>query len=182
MHPAVAKASLVGNIAGDNGWKANLKSETVDSQRVTTLVGTRNDESFMMQWHGAKLFAAEYLIFDRVEKITHSKEMIEKLSGWPDLIKLYKWFPNMNRPLLTEKYRKLPFSLDDPNEEIIAKLLGNKIFWYGHETAKLHVDVVLPKQKDKSRIQDIGHRKLFHFIGAQAGFRSVMLDTLIKVG
>ena len=67
----------------------------------------------------------------------------------------------------------------------MERLIGHQLFWYGHTESKLHCDVVLPPTKKNSlqyNIKDIGHRKLFNFIGAQAGFRSVLLDTLIKVG
>jgi hypothetical protein len=188
MHPALAKAKFIGKIAHQHNWKGNISSEVVDGQRITSVAGNRDDEAFSMQWTGEKLTEATYSIGVNEDihaiKITHSKKMIEYLTGWPDIFDLFKWFPNANRPLLVEKYRKLPFSMDDDNEEIISKLLGCKIFWYGHQSTKYHTDVVLPTMGNKTyktRIVDIGHRKLFHFIGAQAGFRSVLLDTLLKV-
>ena len=91
----------------------------------------------------------------------------------------------MNKPTLVETYRNLPFSMDEPNDHIMQSLYGHSLYWYSHESRKLHVDIVLPPRTANSkqyRIVDIGHRKLFHFIGAQAGFRSVLLDTVIKVG
>ena len=179
---AVKKASHVGSIAAQNGWKGKLDSEVVDGQRITSLTGRRNDESFYAYWEDEKLSRAGYFIFSRETRLTCAKQLIEKIEGWPDLIKLYKWFPDANRPNLTQTYRKLPFDLDDDDEEIISKLLGRKLFWYGHESTKIHTDVVLKSKSKKIRIQNVGHRKLFHFIGAQAGFRSVLLDTLIKVG
>lgn len=187
MHPAIAKARFIGKIAHQYDWKGAMESEVQEGDtRVTTITGQRNDEYFQMQWTNEKLSHAIYFIHLGEEKheikITHAKQMIEKLAGWPDIFDLFKWFPNANRPLLVEKYRRLPFNHDDDNDEIISKLLGCKLFWYGHETTKYHTDVVLPKRSNKVRIQDIGHRKLFHFIGAQAGFRSVLLDTLLKVG
>jgi hypothetical protein len=185
MHPAIAKAQHIGRIAKENDWAGNLVSEVQKGTRITTITGQRNDEYFEMQWANQKLsYAVYFMSFDNERhevKITHSKQMIARLTGWPDVIKLYDWFPKANRPLLTETYRKLPFSFDDPNETIIEKLRGTKIFWYGHESTKIHEDVVLPKKSAKTRIQDIGHRKLFHFIGAQAGYRAVLLDSLIKV-
>lgn len=181
MHPAVAKARFVGKVAHEHNWKGKLASETINSERHTMLSAMRNDERLEMEWRNEKLCRAEYFIFDRKIKLTCSKQAIDKVTGWPDILKLFEWFPNMNRPNLVQTYRNLPFSVEDDNEEIISKLLGCKIFWYGHETSKYHTDVVLPKKSAKVRIQDVGHRKMFHFIGAQAGFRSVLLDTVLKV-
>lgn len=190
MHPALVKAKFIGKIAAQHDWKGNMASDISSGDiRVTTITGQRNDEYFQMQWTGEKLSHATYFIAIDGQrhdvKITHSKKMIEYLTGWPDIIKMYQWFPEVNRPWLTERYRKLPFSMDDPNEKIIECLVGQKISWYGHQSVKIHEDVVLPKKSKTLKtlhIVDIGHRKLFHFMGAQAGFRSVLLDTLLKVG
>jgi hypothetical protein len=94
-------------------------------------------------------------------------------------------FPSMNRPKLVETYRKLPFEHSEPNDVIMPKLLGQQLTWYSHEHNKITTDLVLYPKGAKSkqyRIADVGHRKIFHFIGSQAGFRSVLLDTVIKVG
>lgn len=189
MHAAVIKARFIGRVAHQYDWKGNYSSDVIEGQRITTITGQRNDEYFQMQWNDEKLAHAIYFIHVGSEKheikITTAKKMMEKLSDWPDILDIFKWFPKANRPLLVQKYRRLPFDLEeDSNEEIISKLLGCKIFWYGHQTAKYHTDVVLPTMGNKTyktRIVDIGHRKLFHFLGAQAGFRSVLLDTLLKV-
>ena len=187
MYPAVVKAQHIGRVAKEHNWKGSLSSNVVEGQRITVISAARNDEYFQMKWIGGKLSHASYFIRVDEDKheitITHSKAMLEKIAGWPDIFDLFKWFPKANRPLLVEKYRRLPFNLeDDSNEEIISKLLGCKLFWYGHESTKYHTDVVLPKKSNKVRIQDVGHRKLFHFVGAQAGFRSILLDSLLKVG
>ena len=186
MHPAVAKANKIAKIAVENGWKGHLDSDVLENGlRTTELTAHRNDEQILVYWINEKLDHAVYSIFGKTTNLTCSKQVIDKVKGWPALADLFNRFPKANRPNLVRTYRKLPFDLDGPDDEIITKLLGAKLFWYGHETAKIHADVVLPPTKAKSkhyRIVNVGHRKLFHFIGAQAGFRSVILDTLLKVG
>lgn len=178
---STAKAKLLAMTAVENGWKGNIKK----SSDTVTLVAERNHEKVVVRWVDGKLNRAQYSIFDRKWKLTCQKQVTEKLCGWPDLSNLFKWFPKMNRPTLVEIYRDLPFEFDDPNEEIMAKLIGRKLFWYCRESAKMRCDVVLPPTKSSSknyRVVNVGHRKMFHFVGAQIGFRSVLLDTIIKVG
>lgn len=187
MSPPVVKALQIGRIAKENGWHGSVDSEVIDRQRVTVLRATRNDEEILLCYAGNTLDSnkSKYSLFDWTVKISCPSEALEKIESWPDLLKLFKRFPNMNRPNLVRTYRRLPFTHDEPNDVIMSKLIGHQLFWYSHEAAKLYCDVVLPPRKTKTdnfRIVDIGHRKLFHFIGVAAGFRSVLLDTLIKVG
>jgi hypothetical protein len=185
MSPPVVKAMKLGRIAKENGWHGSIESEVVGTERITLLEATRNDELMRVNYVDNTMVGADYSIFDYQLKLHTACLVEDKLRDWPDLLKLFKLFPHMNRPTLVERYRRLPFSPEDSNDEIMSKLVGHKLFWYSHEHAALRCDVVLPPRGAKAssyRIQDVGHRKMFHFIGVQAGFRSVLLDTLIKVG
>ena len=66
---------------------------------------------------------------------------------------------------------------------VIATMMGRKVFWYSSLSNKIHCDVVLEKSKKNKNfaIRDINHRKLFNFVGVQ-GYRSILLDTVLKVG
>lgn len=182
---AVVKAAKLAAAAKHNDWHGSFDSEVIEGERITTLEVTRNDEYILVCYTGNTMNHGEYRLFNKVWNLHCASVALDKLQDWPDLIKMFKWFPQYNRPTLVDVYRKLPFDLDDPNDEIITKLIGLKLFWYSHTSSKLHTDVVMqPRRSDTKnfRIADVGHRKLFHFIGAQCGFRSVILDTLIKVG
>ncbi len=185
MHPAVVKAKRIARISIDNDWKGHLSSGIAkNGVRTTELTAKRNDEQILVFWVNEKFDHAIYSIMGKVTNLTCSKQVISKIEDWPDLIDLFNKFPNANRPNLVSVYRKLPFDINGDNAEIIPKLIGTRMYWYGHESTKIHTDIVLPPTKAKSkqcRIVDVGHRKLFHFIGAQAGFRSIILDTLLKV-
>lgn len=181
------KVKILTETAKQHGWTGNLQSEVIDGVRYTVLTMARNDESVALQYHDNTYYKGDYYLFDKHWHVHCASLVLERLAGWPDLLKLFKWFPNMNRPNLVGVYRQLPFNFEEPNEDIIAKLIGRQLFWYSHEAAKLHVDVVLVPRNATSknfRIVDVaeGSRKLFHFMGASVGFRSVLLDTVIKVG
>ena len=181
----VIKASKLAKAAKANDWHGSFTSEEIDGHRITRLEVTRNDEYVLVMYRDNAMVQAVYRILNEEQRLHCASVVLERLQGWPDLLKLFKTFPKANRPLLVEKYRQLPFSFDEPNDQIMAKLLGRKLFWYYHENSKMVCDVVLmPRKSDTKnfRIVDVGHRKMFHFIGAQAGFRSVLLDTLLKVG
>jgi hypothetical protein len=186
MHPALVKVRHIAGIAADNGWKGKIDSEVIDGQRITTLAAMRNDESISMQYKNNEMTDADYYIFDKLMSLQSASQVIEKIQGWPDILKLFKWFPNSNRPLLVEKYRRLPFDweTDDPNA-IMDTMMGRKLFWYSHLSNKIHTDIVLEKQPNKQsnkfEIRPVGHRKMFNFVGV-LGFRSVLLDTILKVG
>lgn len=182
---AVLKAAKLASAAKRNDWHGTFNSEEIDGVRVTVLDVHRNGESLRVDYLGNQMRPGKYDLHGRTWTVHSASDALAKLEDWPDLIKMFKWFPNMNRPTLVETYRRLPFSMEDSNEDIIAKLIGTKLFWYCHISQKINVDVVMqPRRSDGKnfRIADVGHRKLFHFIGAQCGFRSVLLDTLIKVG
>lgn len=185
MPDGMIKALELAKAAKRHGWHGQFDSEIVDGVRITVLKAARNGESLRATYQGDSYSSGEYQIYTRKWNLHCASVALEKLEGWPDLIKMFKWFPMLNRPLLVDMYRKLPFSLTDPNEEIIPKLLGQKIFWYNSQGATIETDIVLhPRSSDGKnfRIADVGHRKLFHFIGAAIGFRSAFLDMLIKVG
>jgi len=182
---AVVKAAKLARAAKANGWHGTFNSEEIEGERLTTLEVTRNDEYVVVCYTGNSMVRGEYKLFERTWNLHCASVALERLESWPDLIKMFKWFPNKNKPSLVESYRRLPFSFEEENSAIMAKLMGHSLFWYSHEFRRLQTDVVIVPKKATTknyRIVDVGHRKLFHFIGAQAGFRSVLLDTLIKVG
>lgn len=182
MHPAVVKANQFGGLANKYGWKGHLTSEVIDRRRVTTLIMTRGeDEIFQSQWVNKNLSSARYSIFGRNFPIANKVELIRYLSG-PDLMWLFREFPDMNRPLLVEQFRRLPFGENDDDSTIINSLLGKRIWWYNRELSKIETDVVKPKADKRFRIAPVGHRKLFHCTCVETNFRSILLDQLIQVG
>ena len=186
MGKAVVKVMKLATVAKKNGWHGTIESEEKDGERLTTLLASRNDEKMSVLYRDNTMVKARYSIFSVSYSLHCASLVIERLEGWPDLLKLFKQFPTMNRPTLVERYRRLPFSFEDPPEEIMEKMVGRPIVWYSRINNRIDTDFVLPPKKngksENFRIADIGHRKMFHFIGSQIGFRSVLLDTLIKVG
>lgn len=167
-------------IAIDNGW-SGLRNFEGDGHVIIALV--RNDESLGIEWLHNDFHVAHYYIFDRMLAFTTLKDVGDVVRGWPDLIELFKWFPNANKPFLTTKYRRLPFALDADNEEILAKIVERPVFWWDAGASKIRVDVVMkPKGAKTNRIVDMGHRKLLHFNGARDGFKSLLVDAILKVG
>lgn len=182
MHPAVMKAKRIARIAVENGWQGNIQHD----KGATLLTAERNDESIIVGWQDNVMINAAHYILGKETQLHCAKQVLEYVEGWPDVLKLFRWFPNMNRPTLVEKYRRLPFDWEnDDDDTIISNLIGRQIFWYSHISMKMYCDVVLEpkgKKSNKFEIKHVGHRKMFNFIGAQAGFRSVLLDALVKVG
>ena len=184
-NPAVVKVMKMAATAKRNGWHGNIDSEVLDGERVTVLRAERNGETLSVHYRGETMYKAEYGILGVTTSLHCPSLAIEKLESWPDVMKLFKQYPTVPRPKIVEQYRKLPFAFEDSNDEIIDRLIGKQLFWYSHTNNKIQVDVVRHPKKNGDpnfRIVDVGHRKLFHFIGVSAGFRSVLLDTVIKVG
>lgn len=185
MTDGIIKAVKLAKAAKANGWHGTFDSVEKNGRQRTVLNVRRHDERLRVAYLDNLYHRGDYAIFNRTWNLHCASVALERLEDWPDLIKLFKWFPDKNRPTLTETYRRLPFTWDTPHEQIIESLIGQKLFWFFHQDGKIHTDVVLPPTRKNStnyNIKDIGHRKLFNFMGAQVGFRSVLLDTLIKVG
>lgn len=185
MKQAVVKVMKMAGVAKRNGWHGNIDSEVVGTDRITVLTAERNGEELSVHYRNDTMYKAEYTILGATVGLHCPSLAIEKLEGWPDVLKLFKQFPTLSRPTIVEQYRRLPFSFEDSNDVIIDRLLGKQLFWYSHTNSKINVDVVRHPKKNGDpnfRIVDVGHRKMFHFIGVSAGFRSVLLDTVIKVG
>lgn len=181
----VIKGSKLAVAAKRNGWHGTFDSDTKDGIRTTSLKVERNDESLCVIYTDNAYSFGEYVLFDRKQNVHCASVALERLVGWPDIIDILKRFPSKNKPTVVDTYKKLPFDHDDPAEEIVQKLYGKPLFWYSHEYNRLDVDVVLPPLTSNSkqyRIAPVGHRRIFHFVGQKAGFRSVLLDTIIKVG
>lgn len=181
----VIKALKIASAAKKHNWHGKIDAPLVDGIRHTTITATRNDEAVKVLYVGDAYQQGEYRLFDRSYNLHCASVALEKVRAWPDIMELFKLFPKAWRPNLVETYRRLPFSEEDSNDQIMEKLYGRQIFWYSHEFARMDVDVVLHPKGSKAkqyRVADVGHRKIFHFIGAKSGFRSVLLDTVIKVG
>lgn len=181
----VIKALKIAGAAKRNHWHGHIDAPLVDGIRQTTITATRNDESIKVLYHDDAYQEGQYKIFDRASNLHCASVALEKVQDWPDLIKLFKDFPSLNRPTLVGKYRKLPFEHDDPAEDVMSSMYGRSVFWYSHEFNRMDVDVVLAPRTSNSkqyRIAPVGHRRIFHFVGQKSGFRSVLLDTIIKVG
>lgn len=184
-NPAVVKVMKMAATAKRNGWHGSIDSEVVDGERLTVLTATRNGEELSVRYRNDVMYQAEYKILDTITSLHCPSLAIEKLEGWPDVMKLFKQCPTVSRPSIVDQYRRLPFSFEDTAADIMDKLIGKQLFWYSHTNSKIQCDVVRHPKKNGDpnfRVVDVGHRKLFHFIGVSAGFRSVLLDTVIKVG
>lgn len=180
-HPAVMKAVRIGRIAKENDWHGSIEKDGV----TTVLVATRNDERIECRWTDQQLTEATYSLFEKTWVLPCSKAVLEHVTGWPDIIKLLKNFPDLSKVELVKKYRRLPFDWQTASdEEIIANLVGRQIIWYSHISQKMNHDlVIVPRTKrNHPYIKQVGHRKMFNYIGSHSGFASVLLDTLIKVG
>ena len=185
MREPVYKVMKLAGVAKANGWHGTVESDVTDGVKYTVLQAARNDETMTICYRDGTMVDSEYTIFGAVTNIYCPSTALDKLAGWPDLLKLFKLFPNMNKPKLVETYRRLPFDFSEPNDEIMQKMIGRQVTWYSHTSTRIDTDIVLvPRKntkKENFRIVDIGHRKLFHFIGSSIGFRSILLDTLLKV-
>jgi len=190
MHPAVVKAKKLARVAVENGWTGTINSEVENDCRITILRANRKDcdESVFVKWENNVMKEASHLLLDGSVsfQLPCAKAVSEVFSGWPDVMQVIKNTPVSKKPEVVRKYRKLPFDWEnDPEDEIISKLIGTQIFWYSSVSAKIFSDhVLVPKKGKKSHVEikPVGHRKMFNFIGSHSGFASVMLDTILKVG
>jgi hypothetical protein len=183
MHPAVAKAKQIASLAVPNGWTGNLESEPENDYRRTVLSAERLDEQLYVEWRNNALHRAEYYVLGHRVQLSCAKDVMKIVKKYPDVVKMIEIAhkSGYNPVPIVERYRRLPFDWEnDPDDEIIAAVKDHQIHWYSHLSGKVHSDVVLPKKK--TEIKPVGHRKMLCFIGSQAGFRNVMLDTVLKVG
>lgn len=184
-HPAVVKAQAIAAIAVENGWKGSINKDFFEEDgkrvRITILRAKRNDEVIKIAWHGTRFKGGHYGFFEKVTFIQSSGIAIKKIEGWPDIIALLKVVPIESRPQVTSVYVKLPFDWqNDDDDFIMSTMVERKLFWYNRIDGKIETDVVMNSKKN--RIAPVGHRKLFHFISPVVGFRSVLLDQVLRVG
>ena len=178
-HPAVVKAKKIARVALENGWKGSIEHES----GTTDLTAWRDDERIHVKWIANTMESAEHTLFSHVSQLSCAKAVLKVIEGTPDIMVVIKNAPLIDRPKLVEKYRVVPFDWEhDDDETIIANVLGRKLFWYSHQATKIQEDVVyIPKgKKNHIEIKPVAHRKMLNFVG-QGGFRSVLLDTIIKV-
>lgn len=181
----VIKAMKIAVAAKRNDWHGSIDAPLVDGIRHTTIKVTRNDEALEVRYVGNAYQEGSYTIFGRTYNVHCASVALERVKGWPDILELFKEFPRQNKPLLVDKYRRLPFKFEDDENVIMEACFGRQIHWYSHEFARRDSDTVLVPKKGQTknfRIAPVGHRRIFHFMGAKAGFRSVLLDSIIKVG
>jgi hypothetical protein len=190
MHPAVIKAKRLARVAVENGWTGSIDSDTENDCRITVLKANRknSDESICVEWTNNSMSSAVHSLMDGTVsfQLPCAKSVSTVFAGWPDVMHLIKVAPVEERLEIVKRYRKLPFDWEnDTDEYILSKLIGTQIFWYNHVSAKIYSDnVLVPKKGKKNHIEikPIGHRKMLNFIGSHAGFASVMLDSILKVG
>ncbi len=182
----VIKAMKLVVAAKKNGWHGEIQTPIVDGVRHVDVTATRNDEVIDFHYAGDSYKSGKYTLFNKVWNMHCASVALKRIEDWPDLLHLMKTFPSKNKQKLIEKYRKLPFETEATPEEIMHKTFGRQIFWYSPQNNKLNCDVIVTprtkKHNETYRISPVGDRRIYHFIGAQAGFRSVLLDTIIKVG
>ena len=190
MHPAVIKAKRLARIAVENDWTGTINSEVENGCRITVLKAHRkdSDETVKVEWTNNQMSSATHLLMDGTVlfQLPCAKAVSNVFVGWPDVMQIIKSVPSEKRAEVVSRYRNLPFDwVNDTDEEILSKLIGNQIFWYSHISTKISSDTVLVPKKGKKNhveIKPIGHRKALHFIGSRSGFASVMLDSILKVG
>lgn len=190
MHPAVVKAKKLARVAVENNWTGNIESEIVNDCRITTLTARRkdSDESVRVKWKNNSMTIAEHILMDGTVtfELPCAKAVATVMSGWPDVMQIIKAIPQEKKPEVVRRYRKLPFDWENDSDEfILTKLIGSQIFWYSHVSTKIYSDNVLVPKKGKKNhveIKMVGHRKMLNYIGSHAGFSSVMLDSILKVG
>lgn len=183
-HPAVVKAGQIGRIAAEHGWKGNLDSKVVEDKRITVIKGQRKDESFCLTWENNHLVNGTYSFFSKSTQIHSASQALTFICGKPDLARVFKKEPVIDRLDVVERYRELPFDVETATEsEIITALSGRTIYWYSPITGKIWEDVVQkPTKKKAFEVRNVANgKRMFNFIGQQ-GFRSVLLDQLFKVG
>lgn len=185
MHPAVVKAQKIARISKENGWHGSIDSNIIENGcRVTHLNGKREDERYTVVWQNNHMIRAEYSIFGKEIELPCAKHVLSHIKGWPDVVNLFKWFPDMSRIELAEKYRRLPFDWQtDSDQDILNCLAGKHIWWYSHMSNKISSEqVIIPRKKTQvCNLKWVGHRRLFTFTATQFGIRSVLLDTILKV-
>lgn len=173
------KAKAIARLAVEHGWKGKI-SPNKETQ-IISLYAERNDEKIQLVWQGTKFLQGQYQFFDKVTQIASSGAGQVKIAGWPDIIALLKIIPIESRPQVTSVYVKLPFDWqNDDDDFIMSTMVERKLFWYNRIDGKIETDVVMHSKKN--RIAPVGHRKLFHFISPVVGFRSVLLDQILRVG
>lgn len=191
MYPAVIKAQKIGAAAKEFDWHGSINSEMLNGYRTTILDCYRDDEIVCVTWQDNLMVMAQYSIFGKLIELSCAKAVLDRITSWPDVIELLKWFPEMNRPTLVAKYRRLPFDLEaDSDDSILKTLAGRHIWWYAelvgerYSYAKVRNEWVMEPRK-KSQVYNLKHfdngRTLFNFTTADTGMRSVFLDTILKV-
>lgn len=180
-HPGVVKAKKLARVAFDNGWKGSIEHDC----GITILTAHRDVEKVTVQWDANTMSESFYHFMSKTTQLYCAKAVLKVFEGQPDIMTALKYAAEEDRQALVEKYRKVPFDWENEEDhEIISKLVGAQIFWYSRMSGKIYSDwVLVPKgKKNHIEIKRIKDRKALHYIGSHAGFASVMLDTIVKVG
>lgn len=180
-HPAVIKAKKLARIAFENGWKGSIEHNF----GTTVLKANRDIETVIVEWNANTLKESFHFLLGKKTQLYCAKAVLTVFEGQPDIMTLIKHAASEDRQALVEKYRKVPFDWkNDEDQEIISQLVGQQIFWYSRISGRINSDYVLiPKgKKNHIEIKQVKDRKMLNYIGSNAGFASVMLDTIIKVG
>lgn len=182
---AAEKADFIVSFAKGNKWAGSVKH----GDESTTVVLTRGKEAVEIRYDGNSCKEMPIVTFDgqvrQVRNVAAALRVIgssakansEVFADRADKkAAMRKAAPVKRAPGV--RARKIPFTADEPVEDVKAKLLGRRIIWTNRISGLMEEDVVAP-ERNRNGLFAIAKGQL-SFVG-NYGFRSVRLDQLVAV-
>lgn len=183
---AAEKAEFIIGLAAKTKWAGAVKT----SDEAATVLLTRGKETVEIRYDGNSCKEMPTVTFDgqvrQVRNVAAALRVIESSAKANEAVfaerankkaAMRKAAPVKRAPGV--RARKIPFTADEPVEEVKAKLLGKRLVWTNRISGLMEEDVVAAERNRNDHHFSITKGQL-SFVG-NYGFRSVRLDQLVAV-
>jgi len=182
---AAEKADFIVSFAAKAKWKGVVKQ----TEDATTVTLTRGKESVEIRYDGNSCKEMPNVTFDgQVRQVRNVAAALRVIGASPKANEavfvdradkkaaMRKASPVKRAP--GARARKIPFTPEDSEEDVKAKLLGRRIIWTNRISGLMEEDVVAAERNRNGHFS-ISKGQL-NFVG-NYGFRSVRLEQLVAV-
>lgn len=210
-HVAWRKAENFGNVATSNGWDVRYEVKSPDVPEPFLYVycerGTpgKSREKVSIFWEGTRMHTApRYYWNDEFKWGLHNTADAKKqLAGKPDMKRLLKSAQSKAKkgmiseddPLITEGFgeitdeqRDLPFDIWESSDAEILKAVRGSTILVLNSISRRTEAIHIPKEKNRNLkhfridMNKAETKPILHFIEGSGVFRSVHLESILRVG
>jgi hypothetical protein len=195
MTSGMPKAEAVASFASEHGWSATYKRDTKADSTILKLVRETGKvvEVVEIRWDGNSCKEMPVANLDGqlryVRNVAAAKRVIASTAEENE--KPFQARTEAKQSLrkaatpkrVPGKTRKLPFTAESSDEEILAAIMGRKVIWEMRMApGEYQEDVVDPDRNRNGHtyVRGTGEKRQVAFVGAY-GFRAVYLDQIAAV-